>query len=329
MDPAPARRRRVEGRTRRSTRGERGALRALILVAAAGTLAVAGLALSAGPLYAFGPATHIFLGERLLGSLHLLPAHIATLLAAHPRSFLYGSIAADISLAKKYAPVGRHCHFWHVGREIVEEAATDALKAVGLGYVSHLAADTVAHNFFVPRQLLLTSSTKALGHTYWESRLDAQLGEPYSARAREVVIEYDHSAADALFDQVLSATIFSFQTNRRIFRGMIRAQDNDRWRAVFDQVLKRSRWKLTDEEMESYLAPAFDSVVDNLLRGADSRAADLDPVGHFNLQLAKKIRRIALREPKGPGPERLRELADDFFPLPRESLGYWQATEAA
>jgi hypothetical protein len=236
-----------------------GALRALVLVAAAGTLAVAGLALSAGPLYAFGPATHIFLGERLLGSLHLLPAHIATLLAAHPRSFLYGSIAADISLAKKYAPVGRHCHFWHVGREIVEEATTDALKAVGLGYVSHLAADTVAHNFFVPRQLLLTSSTKALGHTYWESRLDTQLGEPYSARAREVVIKYDHSAADALFDQVLSATIFSFQTNRRIFRGMIRAQDNDRWKAVFDQVLKRSRWKLTDEEMESYLAPAFDA----------------------------------------------------------------------
>lgn len=250
------------------------------------------------------------------------------MLAAHPRSFLYGSIAADISLAKKYAPVGRHCHFWHVGREILESADSDALRAVGYGYVSHLAADTIAHNFFVPRQLLLTSSTQALGHTYWETRLDAQVGEAYSAKAREVVIEYDHSGADALFDAVLSATIFSFQTNRRIFRGMIRAQDNDRWKTVFEQVLKRSRWSLTEEEIHGYLAPAFDFVVDHLVRDEESHASALDPVGDFNLQLAKKIRRIALREPAGAHPDRLRQLADDFFPLPDHRLGYWDATGA-
>ena len=208
-------------------------------------------------------------------------------------------------------------------------ADSEALRAVGYGYISHLAADTIAHNFFVPRQLLLTSSTQALGHTYWETRLDAQLGEEYSARAREVVLEYDHSAADDLFDRVLSATIFSFQTNRRIFRGMIRAQDNDRWKAVFEQVLRRSRWTLTEEEIESYLAPAFDFVVDNLVEEDGSRAASLDPVGDFNLQLAKKIRRIALREPAGDDPDRLRQLADDFFPLPEERLGYWDATRAA
>lgn len=291
--------------------------------------ALALLALSAEPAYAFGPATHIFLGERLLSALHLIPGSIAAILAAHPRSFLYGSIAADISLAKKYAPVGRHCHFWHVGREILEAADTEALRAVGYGYISHLAADTIAHNVFVPRQLLLTSSTQALGHTYWETRLDAQLGEAYSARAREVVLGYDHSGADALFDGVLSATIFSFQTNRRIFRGMIRAQDNDRWKTVFDQVLKRSRWTLTEREIESYLAPAFDFVVDHLVREEESHAADLDPVGDFNLQLAKKIRRIALREPSGAAPKRLRQLADDFFPLPKEELGYWAATGPA
>lgn len=257
-----------------------------------------------------------------------MPGSLAALLAAHPRSFLYGSIAADISLAKKYAPVGRHCHFWHVGREILAMADTDALRAVGYGYISHLSADTIAHNFFVPRQLLLTSSTQALGHTYWETRLDAQLGEQYSARAREIVLGYDHSAADTLFDRVLSDTIFSFQTNRRIFRGMIRAQDNDRWKAVFEQVLRRSRWRLTEEEVESYLAPAFDFVVDNLLRDEESCAARLDPVGDFNLQLAKKVRRIALREPTGAEPARLRQLADDFFPLPEERLGFWEATEA-
>lgn len=272
--------------------------------------------------WAFGPATHVFLGQHLLDSLHLLPAGIAEILRRHPRSFLYGSIAADISLAKKYVPAGRHCHYWHVGEEIYNRAESDSLKAVGLGYLSHLAADTIAHNFFVPRQFVLTSSTKALGHAYWEHRLDVQLGERYTSLAREVVMNYDHSEADALFDDVLSRTIFSFDTNLRIFRGMVRVQDNDRWHSVFERLIEKSRWKLDDDTIESYAEVSFDYVVDYLLRRRASHPAGLDPVGEFNLHLSKQIRRMALKEaPKKA--TRLIETADDFFPLPGDGLGFW------
>ena len=65
--------------------------------------------------WAFGPAAHVFLGTNLLDTLTLLPTSLGDLLRAYPQSFLYGSMAADISLAKKYVPAGRHCHFWHVG----------------------------------------------------------------------------------------------------------------------------------------------------------------------------------------------------------------------
>ena len=51
-------------------------------------------------------------------TLTLLPSSIAELLAAYPYDFLYGSIAADTSIAKKYAAAGRHCHSWNVGFEI-------------------------------------------------------------------------------------------------------------------------------------------------------------------------------------------------------------------
>ncbi len=125
--------------------------------------------------YAWTPATHIFLGESVLANLVQLPEVVAALLRAFPYDFLYGSIAADTSMAKKYAPVGRHCHSWHVGQEIYDQAETDALKAFGLGYLAHLAADTVAHNYFVPRQLVVTSRTIALGHSYWESRFETKL----------------------------------------------------------------------------------------------------------------------------------------------------------
>lgn len=279
--------------------------------------------------WAFGPATHVFIGSRLLDSLHLLPAALAEVLRVHPQSFLYGSMAADISFAKKYVPAGRHCHFWHVGEEILETASNDRLRAVAWGYLGHLAADTVAHNFFIPRQLLLTSTTRALGHSYWEHRMDVFLGEPYSAVAREVVMEFDHSEADNLFDSVLSGTIFSFETNRRIFRGMIRVQDNDRWRAAFDRVLQSSRWDLSDALVNVYVSLAFNYVVDYFLRRRDSHPAGLDPVGEFNLRLAKKVRRLALRESTLGRSADLQSLADDFFPLPNADLGYWGELAAA
>jgi hypothetical protein len=300
-----------------------------IVPAAALCVAVALLFLLPAPAAAFGPATHVFLGRTLLDMLHLLPAALAELLRTHPQSFLYGSMAADISFAKKYVPAGRHCHFWHVGEEILQEARNDRLRAVAFGYLSHLAADTIAHNFFVPRQLLLTSSTKALGHGYWEHRLDAQLGEPFGTLARRVVMDYDHSEADHLFDSVLSGTIFSFETNRRIFRGMIRMQDNDRWKAVFERVRQKSRWDLTPGTVEAYASRAYDYVVDYLLRGRDSMPAQLDPTGEFNLQLAKKVRRLALREGVLDRDEVLLEVADDFFPLPETGLGYWSSRRAA
>ena len=279
--------------------------------------------------WAFGPAAHVYLGTHLLDTLTLISPQIADILRAHPQSFLYGSMAADISFAKKYVPAGRHCHFWHVGEEILHAAKNDRLRAVGYGYLSHLAADTIAHNFFVPRQLMLTATTKALGHAYWEHRLDVQLGSKYTALAREVVMDYDHSEADNLFDSVLSGTIFSFETNRRLFRGMIRFQDNDRWHYVLDRAIQASRWDLADSTMEDYLSRSFEFIVDYLLRGRESMPAALDPVGDFNLQLAKKVRKMAIKEGALNNPKALHDMADDFFPLPNPDFGYWKIAKAS
>ena len=150
-------------------------------------LALTALVLVPSVAHAWTPGTHIFLGESVLANLHQLPTAITDLLRAFPYDFLYGNIAADTSMAKKYAPVGRHCHAWHVGQEIFDLAPSDPLRAFGLGYLSHLAADTIAHNFFVPRQLVLTSSTVALGHSYWESRFETHLGDAYAREARSVI----------------------------------------------------------------------------------------------------------------------------------------------
>src|SRR5437773_12582553 len=72
--------------------------------------------------HAWTPGTHIFLGEAVMRSLALLPSSIAELLAAYPYDFLYGSIAADTSIAKKYAAAGRPCHSLHRRFELHDTA---------------------------------------------------------------------------------------------------------------------------------------------------------------------------------------------------------------
>ncbi len=252
------------------------------------------LALLPTPAWAWTPGTHIFLGEAVLRTLHLLPGPVAELLRAFPFDFLYGSIAADTSIAKKYAPVGRHCHAWHVGQEIRERARDEPLQAFALGYLAHLAADTVAHNYFVPRQLAITSSTAALGHSYWESRIDTHLGERFPRRAREVIL-LDHARSDEHLDRILSPTIFSTQTNRRLFRGMVYVTDSESWQRIFQLMAENSRWDLSNTEVGRYLERSYDFIMDLFNRMEQSEPYALDPAGDEPLREAKQVRRLALR----------------------------------
>ena len=273
------------------------------------------------PLFAWTPGTHIYLGESVLANLAALPVAAADLLRAFPFDFLYGNIAADSSIAKKYAPVGRHCHSWAVGQEIHDLARTDALRAFGLGYLAHLAADVVAHNFFVPRQLVLTSSSTGFGHSYWESRFERPLGDTFARTAKEVIL-LDHTPADAHLDEIIAPTIFSVKTNRRLFRGMVHLTESQGWQRAFQVAEKRSRWDLPTVDVERHLALSFEYVM-QLLAEPDAEPRHLDPAGDTPLRTAKRMRREALLAGGWRDAERLRVTAEAHFGLPDRPLDFW------
>jgi len=260
----------------------------------AALVALIAIAVTPSIAHAWTPGTHIFLGEAVLRSLAFLPSSIAGIIASFPYDFLYGSIAADTSIAKKYAAAGRHCHSWNVGLEIYEEAEAESMRAFGLGYLAHLAADTVAHNYFVPHQLAITSTTAALGHSYWESRIDTHVGERFSRRAREIIL-LDHAASDGHLDRILSPTIFSTPTNRRIFRGMVYVTDTESWQRIFQMVSEKSRWDLPQNEVAAYMTRSYDYIIDLFNRFDSAEPFSLDPAGTHALREAKRVRRAAVR----------------------------------
>jgi len=107
---------------------------------------------------AWGPGFHLQLGTSLLGNLSLLPVSVAALIGSFPNDFLYGSIAADITLGKKFTHYMFHCHRWHVGKRLLEEASSDSQRACAYGYISHLAADAVR-----PRSLPTSAAATSPG----------------------------------------------------------------------------------------------------------------------------------------------------------------------
>jgi hypothetical protein len=208
-----------------------------------------------------------------------------------------------------------------VGQEIHDLAPSDALRAFGLGYLSHLAADTIAHNYFVPRQLMLTSSTAAVGHSYWETRIEAHLGDAYARAAKDVIL-LDHAPADAHLDRIIAPTIFSVRTNRRLFRGMVHLTETTSWQRASQVAREYSRWPLTDEDVERHLGLSFDFMVE-LLNESAASARHLDPSGERPLKTAKDIRRRVIREAGRRDTAELQDAAREHFGLPPRALTFW------
>ena len=195
------------------------------------------------------------------------------------------------------------------------------MRAFGLGYLCHLSADTIAHNYFVPRQLMVTSSTAAVGHSYWETRVEAHLGDAYARAAKDVIL-LDHSEADAHLDRLIAPTIFSVRTNRRLFRGMVRLTDTSSWQRASQVAREYSRWTLADQDVERHLGLSFDYMIE-LLGGRGASAHQLDPSGERPLKTAKELRRRVLRASGRRNRARLRDEAQEHFGLPERPLEHW------
>jgi hypothetical protein len=100
---------------------------------------------------------------------------------------------------------------------------------------------------------------------------------------------------------------------------MVHVADTESWQRIFHLVEEKSRWDLTEPEVQIYMARAFDYIVDLLSRLDRAEPFKLDPAGTVPLREAKKIRRAALRR---GGEDHVREQAQQHFGMPPSKLQY-------
>jgi hypothetical protein len=248
------------------------------------------LLLLPGEALAWGIGVHLQLGSQTLDALSRLPGVLQVLLSSYPHDFLYGFISADITLGKKYTHYLKHCHSWRIGRQILDAAKTNPQRACAYGYLGHLAADTVAHSYMVPYKMVRTFNTAMLKHLYWEMRFESRVAPDIWQLARTIARK-DFRANDAMMSSVLSRTIFSFSTNKRVFNSILLLSRLQRWQKMLQSIGEQSRWTLEEEDQEEYLDLARQATESVLTRMERSPYWKADPAGERALYTAGIIRK--------------------------------------
>lgn len=240
--------------------------------------------------YAWGPATHLELAGAVLKHASMLPADMRHLVLSFPHDFIYGNISADIVVGKNLVEELKHCHNWKTGFKLLKKAESGSQKAFAYGYLSHLAADTVAHNRFIPEMMIRSFTARTLRHIYWEMRFDA-LADKAVWDMPEKIVRSVHADNDRLLDSVIEDTPLSFRTNKTIFSSVLSVHRLQQWHRMQRLLSAASRWKLTREVKERYLRACFEEIIGLLKRGHDAHCVKTDPTGKESLKAAMEARK--------------------------------------
>jgi hypothetical protein len=266
--------------------------------------------------YAWGPLTHMHYGVEVLNNLSMLKLPLQELLKAFPNDYLYGCMAADITLKKDLVAYKYHCHNWDVALDLLKKAKDRAGEAFSWGYLTHLAADTISHNYFVPYFTVASFPTKTLKHIYWELRFDATRHKKLWSLTKEVTRQFHKSHHDELLKDHLKRTLFSFKTNKVLFNSLMSIEKSEKWHKLIQTLTKESKWKLPKADIKEFETMAMDAIYGFLNDQKNSKYYLVDPTGKLALEkakiLRKELKRLSKHDKKNDMREQISLIRSDF-----------------
>ncbi len=243
-------------------------------------------------LFAWGPGHHLEFAERThRRRRELLPAAVARLIQDERAAFDYGNIAADIINFKAFGGAYTHCHRWSIIEAMRALATTPRQEAFILGYLSHLAADTIAHNHFVPYHLARYARTKGLGHLYWEMNADRFIPESRWQRVTTLKRQDSLDELDDLVNRTVPRKALSMGTNKAIFNHVLLVSERERWRRGMAQLHPISQVRLEKGFLGLFQAAAVDRIRLALHPRGFRAIQRVDPNGKDAQARAMKLRK--------------------------------------
>ena len=256
--------------------------------------------------WAWGAGIHVSQGSFVLENLMLIKPQIAAILAANPMDYIYGCVSADIFIGKGYRRRDDHCHNWSVGMKTLKSAGDNSTKAYAYGYLTHLAADVIAHNYFIPKLLCTTPAPNGLGHIYWEFRADRFVKKKYWKLASKVVSMHNHDN-DTLIKKVMNRSKLGFGAKKMAFKRAIRLNDLMMVRRRVETAPAPKK-KITRKQIITLNNYSINLILDFLRNGEKALAPIYDPVGTDNMIKARQIRKTGKRNVAGMDLEKLFEI---------------------
>jgi len=221
--------------------------------------------------FAWGPLTHVYLGTEVFFLGSFIPASVLGLIRRFRQDFIYGNLMADFVIGKKYLPKDKNSHSWDVAIKLMDASTTGSEEAFSLGYMSHLAADTVAHDIY-------TKGSKNIKHAYLEMKADSMIDRRYWMQAMAIERKVQARNDRFLEMSVPGGVIFSFKTNKRLFKGMVVLSGINKEAMV--QLMDRNPLITTETnipQLRDLHYESLDRIVDVLGNGRDSHVIGQDP----------------------------------------------------
>lgn len=126
---------------------------------------------------AWGLYTHMYFTQLLLWAVPLADERFRRALRRFPELCLAATCLPDVSLFSEATRTSalRATHQWSAAVSMLRNAGADEERAMALGYASHLLADIVAHNYFVPAYQAVWLTTPIMTHAGSEWSMDAHV----------------------------------------------------------------------------------------------------------------------------------------------------------
>lgn len=155
-------------------------------------------ALFAPDALAWGLQTHVFLAQWLLAAAPFADPQFRAAALRLPRLVLAGACLPDLALAGRMLGLGafRRAHQWSTLRRLAA-ACWDEERAVAVGYASHLLADVVAHNRFVPEHERRMGEVPHVTHAICEWAMDEHVRFSLECEPAELLRSETSTLAEA------------------------------------------------------------------------------------------------------------------------------------